>query len=308
MNRHRPLLSWPRLLACCCLVVALLATQVAGAAVRRNLYYRLPQDVLETFAFEATHTVSTAFSRLPPEAEPFDVASLEARLGKVETVFRGTLERMVARVFRDRSFGLVMRVLDLSGTIDRGEGASPLDVAQMEGKSLALRLHSSGEVLDSFGWSHFSGGGRAGDLVLEVLLQSVLRLPNVPPTSRPIGSTFVLRIPIDPMLERIQHWVIAYTPTADSQVCRGCLAVDYAGEIREDSRDLHPARPMKLDGLAKVSGTIVVGPGPGHRELRSHRWRITWDRTIRSERDNGTVRGELTQTASIDGRVWKEVQ
>ena len=78
------MLTRPRLVAACALIVALLATQVAGAAVRRNLFYWLPQDQVETLSFEATHSVSTAFSRLPPEAEPFDVASIEARMGHVE--------------------------------------------------------------------------------------------------------------------------------------------------------------------------------------------------------------------------------
>lgn len=308
MNRDRPLVNRPRTLALCCLIAALLASQVAVGSARRSLRYRLPEDVVERFAFEATHSVRTAFSRLPPEAEPFDVASIEARFGQVDTVLRGTIERMVARVFRDRSLGLVTRLVGLSGTIDRGEGAGELDLTRLEGKSLAMRLHSSGEVLDSFGWSHFSGGGRAGDLVQEVLLQQILRLPHVPPKSDRVGTTFQLRLPIDPMLERTQLWVLAWTQAEGEQTCRGCLVLDYEGEVREDSTDQHPARPTKLDGVAKVSGRMVLEGGVRARQLLSHRWSFTWDRTIRSERDNGTVRGELTQTATIEGRLWKEAE
>ncbi len=306
MNRALPPIPRSRLLAFCCLLAALLVAQAAVGAARRSLNYRLPEDVIERFSFEATHSVRTELTRLPPEADAFDVAPLQERLAAVDTRVQGTIERMVGRVFREQSLGLVSRLVDLSGTIDRGAGPAPLEVSGLEGKSLSMRLQPSGEILDSFGWSHFAGAGRAGDLVQEVFTQQVLRLPYAPPKKGRIGSTFVLRLPIDPMLERNQTWVLAWTEPQGEQTCRGCLLLDYDGEIREASVDEHPARPMKLDGTAKVSGRVELGPGPGRRELRSHRWRFVWERTIRSERDNGTLRGEAVQTATVEGRVWKE--
>lgn len=308
MNSAPTRVARPRLLALCCLIAGLLVAQAAAGSVRRSLNYRLPEDVIERFSFEASRSVETIFSRLPPEAEPFDVPSIEARLHQVDTRVQGTIERMVGRVFRDQSLGLVTRLVGLSGTIDRGAGPGELDLAGLEGKSLSMRVKPSGEILDSFGWSHFVGAGRAGDLVLEVFLQQVLRLPNVPPRSGRVGSTFNLRMPIDPMLERAQTWVVAWTETEGGQTCRGCLQLSYEGDVKEASVDKHPARPMKLDGDAKVSGQVLLGPGPGKRELRSHRWTFTWDRTIRSERDNGTLRGEVKQTATVQGRVWKEAE
>ena len=94
------------------LAVAIIAPSPSHAA-RRNLKYRLPADAIESLQFEVQHTVSTRFDTLPPEAEPYDVDALQASLAEVKTVLSGRIERVVGRVFRDSSLGLVSRVIDL---------------------------------------------------------------------------------------------------------------------------------------------------------------------------------------------------
>jgi hypothetical protein len=306
--RSRPIRHLPRLAAVATVVAALLLAATAYGTSRRSLWYRLPQDTLESFQFEATHSVATEFTRLPPEAEPFDVEALKERFAQVETHLSGRLERFVGRVFRDQSIGVIARMVDLAGTIDRGAGAEALDVSQLEGKSLSSRVVASGELLDSFGWSHFSGAGRGGDLVSEVLTGHVFRLPyKLPRKGESVGSTFQQRIPIDGVLLRSQQWVISYVRgTAGEGLCRRCVVLEYSGEVIEDSPDQHPARPMKLNAVGRVEGKLVLGPGGSARPIVSNEWTYTWDRTIRSERENGTVRGELKQTATVTGRIWRD--
>ena len=180
-------------------------------------------------------------------------------------------------------------------------------LTQLSGKSISMRVHRSGELLDSFGWSHLSGAGRGGDLVTEVLLQPVLRLPHqVPKPGRPVGSTFRLRYSVDGMLERDQTWVLSYERADGAAPCRGCLVLVYEGSITEASTDKHPARPMVLSGTGTIEGSIVLGPGRGRRALVRHDWSVAWTRKLRTERENGTLRGELLQTALIEGWVEQE--
>jgi len=259
--------------------------------------------VIERFDFSVTSTVQTDLSRLPAEAERYDVGSLTARIASVTTTVDGTLERYVGRAFRDGSFGVVARVIDLSGTIARDGGPEALDTTLLDGKSVSLRIHDSGEVLDSVGWAHLSGAGRGGDLVTDLLLQQVLRLPANPPRGDDaVGATFKLRFSVDGSLERGWDHVLGWT-RADAGGCSGCLALAYSGELMEKTRDKHPARPMTLDGNGRVEGTIVLGKGGKARPLVSHTWTTTWTRTIRSERDNGTLRGELQQTVTTTGSL-----
>lgn len=294
-------------LAGCCLAVALLSAAGAGAASRRDLWYRIPQDSVERFSFEATRTVATVFSTMPEEAASFDLAPLQERLARVETTIEGSIERMVARVFRDGSLGLVTRLVDLRGSIGRGGAPSPLDLVGLQGKSVAFRILPSGELLDSFGWGHLAGAGRGGDHVTDVLLQPILRLPaSIPGPGQAMPATFQVRIPVEEVLERRQQWSIVWTAAQPEPSCRGCVALDYEGGVVEDSADRHPARPMDLHGVGKVSGRVVLGRGSGQRSLVAHAWAITWERTVRSTRDDGSVRGEIGQQVVASGRVWKE--
>lgn len=286
------------------LILALAAATVATAAVRRNLYYNLPEDRLEAFAFELRQVVHTEFTRLPPEAKAYDTDDLMERIGRSDTRATGRIERVVARAFRDGSLGLVTRIAALDGTTDRGEGARPLEVTGLVGKSLSQRLLRSGQLVDSFGWEHLSGAGGGGDLVADVLLQSILRLPNTLPRGRPVLATWELRVPVDPFLERIQSWTLTWTEAPPPEDCPRCTAVAYTGSIGERSRDSHPARPMSLEGSASVEGVVVLGR-PGRRLLQ-HRWTIRWDRRVRSHRSNETLRGELTQTVELSGALRAE--
>ena len=108
------------------------------------------------------------------------------------------------------------------------------------------------------------------------------------------------------MLERDQNWVLSYERAEGDPPCRGCLVLSYEGSITEASTDKHPARPMVLSGTGSIEGTIVLGAGRARRELLRHDWSVAWKRKLRTERENGTLRGELAQTVQIDGWVERE--
>ncbi len=282
----------------------LLLGALAGAAEagpRRNLTYNLPEDRLESFALEVRQVVETSFTRLPPESKDYDVDDLMSRIGRSESKATGRLERVVARAFRDGSYGLVTRVAALEGTTDRGEGPRPLELNALVGKSLSLRVLSSGQVVDSFGWGHLAGASGGGDLVADALLQSVLRLPNTLPRGRPVMATWDLRVPVDAFLQRVQSWVLTWTEAPAPADCKRCTALSYTGTLKEVSRDVHPARPMSLEGEGTVEGTLILGAGS--RRLQQHDWTTRWTRSVRSHRANDTLRGELSQSVELTGSL-----
>jgi len=300
-SRLLPSAAVIRRLAVASLLLLLLAT-TASAAARRNIFYRIPEDRLEAFDFETTHTVSTAFERLPPEAKPYGTAGLIARVGDYTARTNGHFERYVARVFRDRSLGLLSRVASLEATIDRGEGPVALDLSGLVGKSLALRMKSSGELLDTLGWDRFVGAGRGGELLEEVLMLSTLRLPNHDPAGgKEVGATWNARVRVDAHLMRESTWVLSWTEGEVPADCGRCRALAYTGEIRETSTDKHPGRPMNLTGDAAISGVVVFALPS--RQLVAHSWAVDWTRNVRSERDAGDTRGALVQTIHAEGSV-----
>ena len=287
------------------LLLLLLALAPPAWAARRSLIYKLPPDTVEGLTFEATHRVQTEFVELPPEAEPYDTDALFASLADVSTTVSGRMERVVARVFRDRSLGLVTRFIDLEGTVDRGEQAVPAPLDGLEGKSGSLRVLDSGEVLAGSGWQHIAGARRGGDLVRSVLLQSVLRLPfMVPANGGALPTRFRLRVPLEPLVNLDQDWDIAYregTPPAD---CKRCVALDYEGTVKEVAEDRHPARPMNRESTAEVSGTIVLDK---RGLLQSHSFSLAWTHEVQSLRENETPRAQVRQLHAVDGVIRAEV-
>lgn len=289
------------------LVVAILLPSPSHAA-RRNLKYRLPTDAIESLQFEVQHTVTTRFDTLPPEAEPYDVKALEASLAEVKTSLSGRIERVVGRVFRDSSLGLVSRIIDLEGTIDRGEGAVPVNWSGLEGKSVSMRMLESGELLASAGWQHIAGAARGGDAVYAVLLQSILRLPfDVPAQGGAVPLTFRSRVPVDPLLNLDRGWNLSFTAGEPPAGCgRRCVALNYEGTVTEAAVDQHPARPMKRDSTATVSGTVVLGNRAGF--VKDHSFEIRWTHAVESLRENGTTRAAIVQEQVTTGRIFEDIK
>jgi len=284
------------------LALLMLCAASPVSAARRTLSYDFVESEITRYSFETRRSVSTRAERLPAEAERFDHQDVFAELTRVESRLEGTLERFVARRFRDGTVGVVSRVTGLTGTVDRGSGAAEYLYPQLEGKSVSFRLHRSGELLASHGWSHLMGAGRGGDLAADVLMQSLLRLPRHLPGGDGEGTVFTLRIPVDEALERSAHWSLRFEPTAKPEGCAArCWALSYSGSILEDSRDKHPARPMTLKGSGEVRGTLVLVGRGRFKTLVEHQWTLTADRVVRSERDNGSLRGELQQTIETSG-------
>ena len=286
------------------LVLLLLGTAASAHAARRSLAYKMPANALEHLGFQVEHRITTEAVELPPEAAPYDVDGLLQAVGDVTTTVSGRLERTVARVFRDRSLGLVSRVVALQAQVDRGQGPTDVPLAGLEGKSVSMRVLDSGELLASVGWEHMAGAGRGGDLVRDLLLFSVLRLPYaVPSGTGAIPSTFRLRIPEDPLLNRDQAWTLAWTAASPPADCRRCSALAWSAEVTEAAEDRHPARPMSAEGTATGSGVVVLN---GRGALVAHDFSLTWTRTVRSHRENGDRRAELTQVHTVTGRLSAE--
>ena len=289
------------------ILLILLSISVIAAAAgtasagRRSLSYRLPTDAIEGLSFTVEHRVQTRALELPPEAESYDTAGLMADLADVRTSVQGRMERTVARVFRDESLGLVTRLVDLQGSVDRGTGAHPAVLQGLEGKSVSMRMLGSGELLGSLGWEHLAGATRGGDLVRDVLLMSMLRLPYaVPSGPGSIPTTFRMRVPVDPLLNLDQRWTMAWTAAVAPPDCKRCSALSWTATMTEAAVDGHPARPMDSAATGQGQGTIVLGP---RAALVAHDFVIVWTRTVRSLRENDTRRAEIEQVHTITGRV-----
>jgi hypothetical protein len=299
-------LSHRKRLVFCSLILCLLLGALPSSAdgARRTLRYEFDENQITSYRFATSRTVSTEVAELPPEAARSGHRSVMNRIDSVESRLEGTLERFVAKSYRDGTLGVVSRLVGLSGTIGRDGESKPSAFPQLEGKSMAVRIHESGELLHSNGWPHFMGGGRGGELAQDVLLQSVLRLPRHLPKSVGEGNSFILRVPVDPSLERSETWMLRYLPAVPPEECgKHCYAISYRGELLEKSRDKHPARPMTRSGDGTVAGTLVLqGRGRAKRML-SHEWTLTWNREIKSHREDGRVRGRLLQQVSSSGSL-----
>lgn len=286
-------------------VLLLVCWSGPAPAARRSLHYDFVENEVASYQFESRRLVRTGIARLPAEADRFDHAPVFQRIAEVESRLEGRLERFNAKRYRDGTVGIVARLVGLSGTIQRGDEAVERGFDELEGRSLSYRTHTSGELLDSHGWSHFMGGGRGGELAQDVFLQSVLRLPrHLPRGEQTITNSFTVRVPVDPALERSTLWMVRYSSGPTPEDCGPrCWAVDYSGELSESSTDKHPARPMTRKGLGTVSGRILLAGRGRAKRLLAHEWTITWDRRVASQRPNGTLRGELTQTVEASGNL-----
>ena len=266
-------------LAALCLVVLLCQPSPAAA----GLQYRLKPDHLESFHFELSRSVRTERAG-HSLIQPFT------------TRVRGKVERYLARVFRDGTLGVVVRTVNLDGTIERAPASQPkpLDLGAVDGRSVSLRVDRSGALLASYGWLEVRRAG-VGDLVDEALLFAVPRLPpQIPAPGQSVAGTHRIEIPIAAGLSCEQTWVLTYTrPLEPLQDCRGsCRAVSYEGSVREKCEDR--ARGMARTSIAEVQGQLEITGSAQHRRLRAHRWGIDWERSLASS----AVAGDAAQAAT----------
>jgi hypothetical protein len=86
---------------------------------------------------------------------------------------RWTVDAMLSmdpvRRFRDGSIGWLIRFDKVTEFIHDDEGAKPVPISGLEGRTVELRAFEDGEVLDVDMGAHIAGWGRGGD-VLDVLL------------------------------------------------------------------------------------------------------------------------------------------
>jgi len=282
----------------------ILLPSVSADAARRDLSYAFDKDRVTAFSLASTRSVVTEVVLAPDEADQLESDRVLGRLAAVESQLEGRLERFVAKTYRDGTFGLVSRLVDLTATVTRGGVSTPDSFGGLDGKSLALRLRGSGELLDSRGWSQFMGAGRGGDLAQDVLLQSVLRLPRKLPSSEGITASFTLRLPLDAGLETRVAWTVRYFPAEATEPCPGdCVAITYQGELREEAHDKAEGRTMSRLATGTVEGTVVLTGKGAKRALSSHRWKLSWDRDVASYRADGDRRGRVRQQVTSRGQL-----
>jgi hypothetical protein len=282
----------------------ILLPSASADAARRSLSYAFEKGQVATFSFTATRSVVTDVVLAPEELSQLEVDRVLGRIAAPESQLVGRLERFVAKTYRDGTLGVVSRLVDLTGTVTRAGASTPASVGALDGKSLALRVRGSGELLDSQGWSQFMGGGRGGELAQDVLLQSVLRLPRHPPSSDGVATSFTLRLPLDDGLETRVAWTVRYLPAEAPEPCpQDCVAITYQGELREEAHDKAEGRTMSRVATGTVEGTIVLTGKGAKRALTSHRWKLVWDRDIASYPAGGDGRGRLSQQVTSTGQL-----
>jgi len=275
--------------AALCLAVAVVLPRSALA----GLQYQFQEDHLESFQFELSRSVRT-------ERAGVDL------LQPFSTRIQGTVQRYVARVFRDGSLGLVVRTMGLDGSIQRvGMSESKLDLSAVEGRSLSLRLDRGGAQLDSTGWLHLRRAG-AGDLVDDVLLGSAPRLPaRIPAQGEAVASSYRMQLPIDEGLSCQQTWILSYSPVEEKlDECHGsCRALAYEGTVRENCMDR--ANALERSGSAKVTGQLEIHVRGARSRVRAHRWSVDWERQLApSHGDQPTA--QIIQYLSSEGSLKAE--
>jgi hypothetical protein len=248
--------------------LCLSAMVVLPGSALAGLKYQFQEDHLESFQFELSRSVRT-------ERVGFEL------LQPFSTRVMGTVQRYVARIFRDGSLGVVVRTMGLDGSIKRvGMSETKLDLSAVEGRSVSLRLDRGGAQLDSTGWLHLRRAG-AGDLLDEVLLGSAPRLPaRIPAHGELVAGSYRIALPIDKGVSCQQTWVLSYSRVEEQlDACSGsCCAVAYEGTVRENCMDR--ASALERSGVAKVTGQLEINVLGVRSRVRAHRWIIDWERRL----------------------------
>lgn len=272
---------------CLCAALLLPSSSLAG------LQYQFQEDHLESFHFELRRSVHT---------ERAGVDLLQPFTTRVE----GTVQRYIARVFRDGSLGLIVRTMGLDGSIERaGSSESKLDLSAVEGRSVSLRLDRGGAQLDSYGWLQLRRTG-AGDLVDEVLLGVAPRLPSrIPAEGQHLAGTYQIALPIENGLNCQQTWVLSYVRLQKQpSACNGsCRAVGYEGTVSEKCMDR--ASALERSGVAKVKGQLEINVHGARSRLRAHRWNVEWERKLSSAQADQPI-GEIIQRLHAEGSLVAE--
>jgi hypothetical protein len=268
----------------------LLCAGVSGAAPAGGLEYRLVADELDAFAFELRQAVTSE-------------GHSSALIPEFTTRLSGELQRYVARIFRDGSLGVVARVISVEATGSRGDQSSSVDVTDLDGRSVSLRLTGRGELLDSVGWQELRRAG-GQELLDDVFLRSVARLPaRLPAPGRRETMSWRVAVTVQEGLSCAQTWLLAFSRSAAPQpeACRGsCALLDYEGTVSETCVD--EGGGMVRSGEGEVSGQIALAGAGKRRALRSHLWRAVWQRRVESVAGADPAEA-LLQRTTTEGRL-----
>ena len=118
---------------------------------------------------------------------------------------------------------------------------------------------------------------------------------------------FRSRVPLDPLLNLDRNWNLSFRAVEPPAGCgRRCVAMDYTGSVTEVAVDAHPARPMKRESAAVVSGVIVLDNKVGF--VKDHSFEIRWTHAVESLRENGTTRAAVAQEQVTTGRIFEATE
>lgn len=281
---HPPPSAWTRS-ATALASLAVAASFLAGCprSAVRELGWGLPRDAVLRYSFQTEHRISTELGAVPADvAGDPGLPALREGLSEWTFVLGGELEQSLARIFRDGTWGQVIRVARVEGGQRGPAGLVPLEPEGLLRKSVVVRGWRSGEAFELAGFQHMSGIGRMVELWADVFTQLTIRLPRRLPagegaeTEEPASMS--LRIPLADGAHLERSWTIRWR-SATTQPCDAgtCMALAYSARIAETGRSPRPDRRLDVRGAGTVEGTVVLDPAS---RLVSHEYRTELTRDL----------------------------
>ncbi len=251
----------------------------------RSLQWGLPQHTAFQYSFHTEHHLSTVFIDPPPPAtgEEGTRKATEASLQSWSLVLDGQLTQSLARVFRDGTWGQLVRITAARGEENGPRGAIPIEAEGLVGKSVVVRGWPSGETLEMAGYAQLGGAGRLGEVWFDLFPQLTVRLPRTlpqpgsPPPEEP--SNYTLRAEFTSQAAVEQAWSLKWTGATQAPCPEGeCLSLTYQGTIVEVDKNDRPDRKVDASGTGTVEGTLLLA-SLTHRLIR-HEYRVKLTREL----------------------------
>jgi len=201
----------------------------------------------------------------------------EATLGARRMQWSGSLERSLARVFRDGSVGWRIHLPEV--LLRQNEESSR---SALTGKAFELRRFPMGEVLRLSGFEHLVGEGRDGEL-LAPLWWGLSPLPPALKRGRSAmrGSTFPLLVneAAGIRFQSTLEWTHLGRERVPDLDRKRLIRLGYEGTVRPTGREASFLLPIELSGT--VSGQLWLRP----HTLEVIRHQVDWTLTYTAPPD-----------------------
>ena len=266
--------------------------------------YGLPRGEEHTFAFRWSQTTQTEVGSLPEWADRYDRAPLLESLAEFDTALEGELVRERVRTFPDGTAGVLVRLRRLAApdTIDQQQ-VEPVFEA-LDGRSLAVRMWPSGQLLDFSGWEHLTGHPSLGPDVAGLIHGALLRLPARPDVDGSVAFV-TLNLPLGPASTEEQRWQLTWTRAGDAACGSAtCQSYTLAGQALLSGRSNARDRAMQIEGSAELSATLHYDPDA--REIAWVQFERTAVRDVETLGPEEAVVARLNQTTTSRGELtWQ---